>query len=150
MRLGEVGRERTAEPLVMRERYFGEIDYEALYLELAAEGAVLPGKVLWKDVVSAVRDGGAAAGLRLLEKTLRRLQTAVRSYAAEAALMRERDLPELAAGLHGMSIGVAAILTQWSRLLAHATYFSVVCERVTFAHEADELGEPAAGLARGA
>jgi len=147
-RLADTAREGKEEPLVARERFFSGLDYQGIYGELLAAGAAIPGKVYWEEVIAAVRTGGASGGLRLLEKTLRRIQTEVRSYAAQAAHMRDRPLADLARGLHGMTTRVAAILTQWSRFLTYATYLNVVCERATQAHEMG--GQEREGLSRGA
>lgn len=133
------------EPLVARERFFSRLDYDAIYAELLEAGGALPGKVYWEDVTGAVRKGGAARGLRVLEKTLRRVQTEVRAYRAQASAMRDRPLAELAGGLHGMTTRIAAILTQWNRFLTQATYLNVVCERATLAHETGEREEVARG-----
>ncbi|HEV8241979.1 MAG TPA: hypothetical protein VGS57_21620 [Thermoanaerobaculia bacterium] len=126
----------AADPLIARERFFAALDYAAIYRELAAHGCALPQRVYWDDVVSRLRDGGARAGLRLLDRHLRELQSDLRSFAGEVNSLRRLPLPDLARALHGHALGVAGLVMGFIRLLASFTYFSLLCERASLAFEA--------------
>jgi hypothetical protein len=124
------------DPLIAREPFFAHVDTNALYRELAAHGAALPQRVFWDDVAGRVHDGGARAGLRLLDRHLRELQSDVRTFAGEVETMRRLPLPELAINLHSTSRGVATLVMGFTRLLTTFTYFSILCERASMLHEA--------------
>jgi hypothetical protein len=132
-----------SDPLLARERCFPRLDYDGLYRELAAHGGALPLRVFWDDVAERMRDGGARAGLRLLDRHLRELQSDLRSFSGEVASMRRLPLAELAPALHGVSRTVATLNVGFTRLLTTFTYFSIVCERASAAYEL-ELAQPAA------
>jgi len=133
-------KECPEEPLVARERFFATLDFDRLHDELAAAGGMLPQQALWREVASAVARGGACEGLRLEEKTLRRLQGALRAYMARVEGLRSEPLVELAQRLHGMGVEVAGVMAQWLTFLGYATYLSVICERAMLLHEAAEVG----------
>jgi hypothetical protein len=126
----------AADPLIARERCFAALDYGAVYRELAAHGGALPQRVFWDDVATRLRDGGARAGLRLLDRHLRELQSDVRTFTGEVESLRSLPLPDLARALHGHAFGVAALVMGFIRLLATFTYFSLLCERASLAFEA--------------
>ena len=132
----------AADPLIARERYFSTFDYDAVYRELAAHGGALPQRVFWDDVVTRLRDGGARAGLRLLDRHLRELQSDLRTFTADVESLRSLPLPDLARALHGHAFGIAALVMGFIRLLATFTYFAFLCERASLAFEAGlESGE---------
>lgn len=139
--LFERGEVDAADPLIARERFFATLDYFAVYRELAAHGGALPQRVYWDDVASRLRDGGARAGLRLLDRHLRELQSDLRSFAGEVEALRRLPLPDLARALHGHALGVAGLVMGFIRLLATFTYFSLLCERASLAFEARVEGE---------
>jgi hypothetical protein len=124
-----------SDPLVAREEFFSTIDYDGFYRELSAHGAALPGRAFWDDVVERMRDGGARAGLRLLDRHLRELQSDLRSFIGEVESMRRLSLAELPPALHGVSLAVASLTTGFTRLLTTFTYFSLLCERASLAYE---------------
>ena len=126
----------AADPLIARETYFATLDYGAVYRELAAHGGALPQRVFWDDVVARLRDGGARAGLRLLDRHLRELQSDLRTFTGEVESLRSLPLPDLARALHGHAFGVAALVMGFIRLLATFTYFALLCERASLAFEA--------------
>jgi hypothetical protein len=133
-----------ADPLIARERCFASFDYDALHREIAAHGGALPQRVFWDDVATRLRDGGARAGLRLLDRYLRELQSDLRTFTGEVESLRSLRLPDLARALHGHALGVAALVMGFIRLLATFTYFAFLCERASLAFEADlEVGERA-------
>jgi hypothetical protein len=134
--LFERGELDAADPLIARERCFATLDYGALYRELAAHGGALPQRVFWDDVATRLRDGGARAGLRLLDRHLRELQSDLRTFTGEVESLRGLPLPDLARALHGHALGVAALVMGFIRLLATFTYFSFLCERASLAFEA--------------
>lgn len=134
-------RECPEEPLVARERFCATLDFDRLHDELAEAGGALPQKSLWQEMVAAVAEGGACEGLRLEEKTLRRLQGALRRYMAKVEGLRCEPLPELAQSLHGMSLEVTGIMTRWISFLGYATYLAAICERTMVLHEAAEASE---------
>jgi hypothetical protein len=136
----------AADPLIARERCFAAIDYESTYRELAAHGAALPQRVFWDDLANRLRDGGARAGLRLLDRHLRELQSDLRTFTGEVESMRRLPLVELAAALHSTSRAVASIVMGFTRLLTTFTYFSILCERASTLHERG-LEQPAAAAA---
>lgn len=126
----------AADPLIAREPLFATFDYEALYRELAAHGGALPQRVFWDDVATRLRDGGARAGLRLLDRNLRELQSDLRTFTADVESLRSLPLPDLARALHGHAFGIAALVMGFIRLLATFTYFAFLCERASLAFEA--------------
>jgi hypothetical protein len=134
--LFERGELDATDPLLARERYFATFDYDAVYRELAAHGGALPQRVFWDDVVTRLRDGGARAGLRLLDRHLRELQSDLRTFTADVESLRALPLPDLARALHGHAFGIAALVMGFIRLLATFTYFAFVCERASLAFEA--------------
>ena len=125
----------AADPLIAREPFFAAIDGAAMYRELAAHGAALPQRLFWDDVVERVRDGGARAGLRLLDRHLRELQSDLRTFAGEVESMRRLPMAELPPALHGTSRPVAALIMGFTRFVTSFTYFSMLCERATQLHE---------------
>jgi hypothetical protein len=139
--LFERGEVDADEPLIARERYFNSFDYDALHRELAAHGGALPQRAFWDDLVARLRDGGARAGLRLLDRHVRELQSDVRTYTADVEALRGLPLPDLARGLHGHAFGIAALVMGFVRLLATFTYFAFLCERASLAFEAALDGE---------
>jgi hypothetical protein len=133
----------AADPLIARERFFGRLDFESILRELAAHGGALPGRALWDDVAERMRDGGARAGLRLLDRHLRELQSDLRSFVGEVESMRRLPLVDLPPALHGVSLAVAALTTGFTRVLTTFTYFSLLCERASLAYEREQA-RPAA------
>jgi hypothetical protein len=125
----------ASDPLVARERHFGSIDYESAYRELIAYGAALPQHIYWRELTDRIRDGGARAGLRLLDRHLRELQSDVRSFVGEVQTKRRLTGLALAEALHDGSRPVAAIVMGFTRLLATMTYFGILCERASQAYE---------------
>lgn len=134
------------DPLIARERCFASIDCEAMYRELLAHGAALPQRVFWDEVAARMRDGGARAGLRVLDRHLRELQSDLRTFVGEVESLRRLPLAELGAELHGVSRGVATIVMGFTRLLTTFAYFSMLCERASQLYES-ALGEAAAPVA---
>lgn len=124
-----------SDPLVARERYFASIDYEAAYRELAAHGAALPHHLFWTELCDRMRDGGARAGFRLLDRHLRELQSDLRGFVGEVQVKRRLTGLALAEALHDGSRAVAAIVMGFTRLLTTLTYFGILCERASQAHE---------------
>jgi hypothetical protein len=123
------------DPLIARERWFAAIDCDAMYRELAARGAALPQRLFWDDVAARMHDGGARAGLRLLDRHLRELQSGLRTFAGEVDSMRRLPAPEMAPALHGVSRGVATVTMGFTRFLTAITYFSMLCERASQLYE---------------
>lgn len=139
--LFERGELDAGEPLIARERYFASFDYDALHRELAAHGGALPQRAFWDDLVGRLRDGGARAGLRLLDRHVRELQSDLRTYTADVEALRGLPLPDLGRALHGHAFGIAALVMGFVRLLATFTYFAFLCERASLAFEAAIDGE---------
>jgi hypothetical protein len=135
-----------ADPLVARERYFAAVDYEGAYRELLAHGAALPHHLYWTDLVDRLRDGGARAGFRLLDRHLRELQSDLRTFVGEVESLRGLPLADLAATLHGSSRPVATIIVGFTRLLISFTYFAMLCERASQLYEISS-GEVGAAVA---
>ena len=134
--LFERGEVDAGDPLIAREPLFATFDYDGLYRELAAHGGALPQRVFWDDVATRLRDGGARAGLRLLDRHLRELQSDLRTFTADVESLRSLPLPDLARALHGHAFGIAALVMGFIRLLATFTYFAFLCERASLAFEA--------------
>src|SRR6185503_21088059 len=88
------------------------------------------------DVATRLRGGGARAGLRLLDRHLRELQSDLRTFSGEVEGLRNLPLPDLARALHGHAFGIAALVMGFLRLLATFTYFAFLCERASLAFEA--------------
>ena len=145
--LFERGEVDASDPLIAREPLFATFDYDALYRELAAHGGALPQRVFWEDVATRLRDGGARAGLRLLDRHLRELQSDLRMFAADVESLRSLPLPDLARALHGHAFGIAALVMGFIRLLATFTYFAFLCERASLAFEAGQEAEDRARAA---
>lgn len=124
-----------ADPLIARESQFPVLDYDGLYREMAAHGAALPQRVYWDEVATRVRDGGARAGLRLLDRHLRELQSDLRSLVGQVQVLSSRPLARLGPELHELSIASAAPVLGFSRVIIVLTYFSIICERASQMHE---------------
>jgi hypothetical protein len=133
--LFERGNHDPADPLIAREACFPRLDYEAIYGELLAHGAALPQRLFWDDVASRVRDGGARAGLRLLDRHVRELQSDLRSLSGQVEVLRAQPLRAMAEALHTMSVASAAPVVGFVRLTTIFTYLSLVCERASQLHE---------------
>ncbi|HET9769025.1 MAG TPA: hypothetical protein VFS60_19420 [Thermoanaerobaculia bacterium] len=133
--LFERGEVDAADPLIAREPFFAVIDSEAMYRELVTRGAALPQRLYWDDLAARVRDGGARAGLRLLDRHLRELQSDLRTFVGEVESLRGLPPAELAPALHGVSRPVAAIIVGFTRLLISFTYFGMLCERASQLYE---------------
>ncbi len=131
----------STDPLIAREQHFAAIDTDAMYRELAAHGAALPQRVFWDDLAGRVRDGGARAGLRLLDRHLRELQSDLRTFSGEVQSLRSLPLRKLAATLHSASRSTAALVMGFTRLLTTLTYFGILCERASQLHERELGGE---------
>jgi len=131
------------DPLIAREPFFAAIDSEAMYRELAAHGAALPQRVFWDDLSSRVRDGGARAGLRLLDRHLRELHSDLRTFVGEVESLRRLPLAELAPALHGASRPSATLVVGFTRLLIAFSYFGMLCERASqlYEHAGEESSE---------
>jgi len=138
-----------ADPLIAREAFFPAVDVEALYRDLAAHGAALPQRVFWDDIAGRVRDGGARAGLRVLDRHLRELQSGLRTFVGEVERMRQLPLAELGPTLHSTSRAVATVTVGFMRLLTSFLYFSLICEHATQLYERATGGEPAELAAAG-
>lgn len=134
------------DPLIARERWFAAIDIDAMYRELSAHGAALPQRVFWDDVAARVRDGGARAGLRVLDRNLRELQSDLRTFVGEVEALRRLPLAEMAPALHGASRSVATMTMGFTRLLTTFSYFSLLCERASELWE-HAIEEPAEAVA---
>lgn len=120
-----------ADPLIARDCWFAAIDIDAMYRELAAHGAALPQRVFWDDVAARMRDGGARAGLRVLDRNLRELQSDLRTFVGEIEALQRLPLDEMAPALHGASRSVATLTMGFTRLLTTFSYFSLLCERAS-------------------
>jgi hypothetical protein len=125
----------AADPLIARERFFAAIDEEAMYRQLATHGAALPQRLFWDPLATRMQKGGARAGLRLLERHLREMQSALRAFVGQVEGTRGLPLGELAPTLHGASYSVAAMSMGFTRFLTTALYFSMLCERATQLYE---------------
>jgi hypothetical protein len=139
--LFERGEADASDPLVTREPFFAGLDYEAVYADMLAHGAALPRHVFWDEVASRVREGGSHGGLRLLDRQLRELQSALRGFIGGVESTGRVRGRAFARALHDTSIGVATVMLGYTRLLTTFTYFSVLCE------QASALQESAFGMA---
>jgi len=125
----------AADPLIARERYFARIDTESMYRQLVTRGAALPHRPYWDDLAARFRDGGARAGLRLLDRYLRELQSDLRTFAADVEGLRDLAPAALALALHSVSQPVATIIVGFTRLLISSNYFGMLCERASQLYE---------------
>jgi hypothetical protein len=110
MDLAERGAVDSDDPLIYRERFFAVLDYDDIYRAWATRGAILPQRVFWDEVVSAVQSGGARAGVQLLER-------------------------QLAHSLHDTSLEVSVLSIGFIRFLSTCTYMSLLCERTMLLYE---------------
>jgi hypothetical protein len=124
-----------AEPLLAREPFFASMDYDTLYRQLAAHGAVLPHRTFWDDVVSRMRDGGARGAFRLLERHLRNLQSDLRALIAEVETAGRLQGRALGEALHDTGIPVARVMTGFTRLITTFSYVSICCDRAMREYE---------------
>lgn len=117
--------------LLAREAFFASVDYEAVHRELAAHGAALPGRACWDELAGRLRDGGARAGLRLLDRHYRELQSDVRAFANQVEVARRLPGRRFAESLHGATRDVTAVSLGFARLSATCAYLSILCERAS-------------------
>jgi len=129
-----------AEPLLAREPFFASIDYDALYRDLAAEGAALPHRAFWDEVASRVRDAGARGGFRLLERQMRELQGDLRALIADVESSGRLPGRALGEALHDTAIPVARVMTGYTRLVTSFGYVSVCCDRAMRDYERATAG----------
>lgn len=125
----------ACEPLLAREPCFAALDYDALYRELVDQGAALPLRSLWDDVASRLRDGGARAGLRLLDRFVRELQSDLRAFIAHVESIGRRPGRTFGESLHDTAVPTARLITGYTRLLTTFGYVSYLCEQATTAFE---------------
>ncbi len=131
----ERGELDPSDPLVTREPFFAELDYEAIYADLLGRGAALPLRAFWDDVVARVRESGTHGGLRLLDRQLRALQSDLRAFVAFVASSARLRGRAFAVALHDSSVSVAALMVGYTRVLTTFTYFSILCERASALQE---------------
>ena len=127
------------DPLALRESYFGRVDVARLYAEVVGGTGGAGDRALWNQVVGAVVEGGAVAGLRVIEKTAWRLLTALREQTVESRRALGREPREAAEALHNSGLGGAVLADLWGALLRQAGYLSLVCEEGT---RGWEVGSP--------
>ena len=137
------------DPLIARERYFATLDYEGVHRELVAHGAAIPQRAFWDDVAGRVRDGGARAGLRLLDRHLRELQSDLRTFIGELGTMQRLRGRDYAVAVHGVARPVAALVVGFTRFLTSFMYFSLLCERASERLERESAGGMAQAAAAG-
>jgi hypothetical protein len=133
----------AAEPLLLREPFFARLDYDALYRELAGQGAALPHRAFWDEAATRMCDGGARGGFRLLDRHVRELQSDLRAYVADVESAGRLSGRALGERLHDTAIPTARVVTGYTRLLTTFGYVSFLCERAMLAYEA-AAGEAAA------
>lgn len=133
--LFERGEVDAADPLVTREPFFAALDYEAVYADMLAHGAALPRHVFWDEVASRVREGGSHGGLRLLDRQIRELQSALRAFIAGVDSTSRLRGRAMAKALHDSSLSVATLMLGYTRLLTTFTYFSMLCEHASMLQE---------------
>ena len=129
--LFERGGVEPGDPLLAREPLFAKLDYDVAYRELAAHGAALQQQVLWQELVERLRDGGGRAGLRLLDRRYRELQSDLRALIAEVIAARRLSGPTFAVALHGNTRAVAAVEIGFITITVTGTYLAVLCERAS-------------------
>lgn len=132
----ERGELDPADPLVTREPFFAELDYEAIYAELLGRGAALPLRAFWDDLVARVHETGTHGALRLLDRQLRALQSDLRAFTAFVASSARLQGRAFAAALHDSSVSVAALMVGYTRVLTTFTYLTILCERASVLQEA--------------
>lgn len=125
----------ACEPLLAREPCFATLDYDALYRELVRQGAALPLRALWDEVASRLRDGGARAGLRLLDRFVRELQSDLRAFIARVESIGHRPGRACGESLHDTAVPTARLITGYTRLLTTFGYVSYLCGQATIAFE---------------
>lgn len=133
--LFERGQPDAAEPLLAREPFFSTLDYDAIYRELAGQGAVLPGRAFWDETVSRLREGGARGVCRFLDRHLRELQSDLQLFIAEVDAAARLPLEPMAGALHSISVPVGRVMTGFTRLVTTCGYVAVLCERASNAYE---------------
>ena len=118
------------DPLNLRERFFSLIDWDQLYRDLMTEGAALPRRVFWDEVVSAIESGGIQCALRLLESQLRDLQTNLCTFISEVETMRNLPIEKLPHSLHDEpTLRVSTLVMGLVQFQVSCTYVSIVCGR---------------------
>ena len=140
----ERGELDPGDPLVTREPFFAALDYEAIYEELLGAGAALPLRAFWDEVAARVRDGGTHAGMRLLDRQLRELQSDLRVFIAGVETTAHLHGRAFAVALHDSSVAIARLMVGYTRVLATFTYFTIFCERASALQESVTLPREAA------
>jgi hypothetical protein len=118
------------DPLNLRERFFSHIDWDQLYRDLVTDGAALPRRVFWDEVVSAIESGGTQGALQLLGSQLKDLQTDLCTFIGEVETMRDLPMEKLPHSLHDEpTLRVAALVMGLVQFQVSCTYVSFVCGR---------------------
>ncbi|HXT19127.1 MAG TPA: hypothetical protein VN923_00100 [Thermoanaerobaculia bacterium] len=134
--LFERGEVEPDDPLVTREPFFAELDYEAIYRDLLAERAALPLRAYWDDLVARVKEKGTHGAMRLIDRELRELQSDLRAYIADVEATAARlEGRELAAALHDSTVSVARLMVGYTRVLTTFSYLTILCERASALQE---------------
>jgi len=128
---------------------FRELDYEAIYRELVFEGAAMPQRVFWDDVVQRLKADGARGGLRLLDRHVRELQSDLRTLEGELATICNLPPVELGRALHEGSHAVAVLIMGLTRFLACFQYLKILFEKTEERSVSIESGEELDGKAAG-
>lgn len=140
--------------LARREEVFGELDYDAIYASIDRSGAAFGARSLWSEMVTAIRTGGARAGLAVTRERAREVERAIRARREELGTLAdaETDLDTMAEVLHSQTVPSHAITIAWFRLEQQTAYLSIVCdiarERLEEGGEVDILPLLAADHAR--
>jgi len=118
------------DPLNLRERFFSLIDWDQLYCDLVIDGAALPRRGFWDEVVSAMESGGTQGALQLLGSQLQDLQTKLCTFIGEVETMRNLPMEKLPHSLHDEpTLRVAALVMGLVQFQVSCTYVSIVCGR---------------------
>lgn len=118
----------TRDPFVRRERQFRRLDRGRLLAELAHYGVDGRRDAEFQQMLSAVLDGGTPAGIRVLEKEARRMQTRLREYASATEGIPLDPLHDFATASHRRAAESQALCLPWSRFPTLCGYLGLLCE----------------------
>lgn len=132
-----------SDPLALREPGFARLDAEGLAVRLARGSGGAADRALWGEMAQTLVRGGGVAGLRLLERTAWRLQTALREQAVRSRQALTGTPEEVARALHSTGLAGAVLADLWATFLRQAGYLSLLCEEATRLWEAEVEREEA-------
>ena len=120
-----------ADPFLRRDRQLPRLDRGAVAAVLARRSLDAGSDPVFHRVMDALLDGGTMAATRLVERQVRRMQTALQDFVAATRAIPLHPLRDFAERNHLRGLDSLALCLPWSHFEAVCGYLNVVCEYAT-------------------